>query len=597
MPFDLNNPPDKIRKLTPRKQRQWIHVYNSCSEGGGNEKKCHMQAWGVVKNTASSDCGCGCHGAGTCQMPEIEIEVETPYGEVEVEIKPRYRDVGMVQADLLDIAKQIMETERPRKAGMFPDADPSFDEIKKMADYLAQTKLSDRDAAFLSYALNSFDIGGKYRQIPEKVYGKLYAKAVETYRKNLFAWFEHGLIKRANRKFAGTTVNLALGAFVLDIPESILNNRVPKIKPVDAMWRFLNLDKLPIASRKIAAVVKDDAIEAGLWHEEKSNAVKLEIDRDKRVWYIPTALYRKWTYDHRGQLGRFYGFSWDKELNRWYTEKLNQKIKEDFLVPGQSATGQMTAPTFAELEAWYIKTWLPKNVNRFDVLFSEVLPPVGAKIQYVFKVQRNGNVNVHIRGGLTKASEAIQELRIRYMNRQGREAWLEVMDKVIELGRGGSPERVMHIIDRANSLEHSNGMFMEHFPGNVRSWYEKFLNAKYAAPSAGAMAKYLGDPDLKEIVTLLDAKSGTQRKVKIEDEDPDYENMKKDGPEDPGTNWRKLKYPYPKGLPKGERDIKKEDERVQRGLGNLRSRGSSVESAIIVLAKEIIAEVEDERNV
>jgi len=103
MPYDPDNPPDKVRNLSPKKQRQFVHVYNSCAEKGGDEKKCHMMAWGTVKKSATSkhaDCGCGCNGAGTCQIPEVELEV-----------KPRYRTVGDVTHNLISMAKEILATD------------------------------------------------------------------------------------------------------------------------------------------------------------------------------------------------------------------------------------------------------------------------------------------------------------------------------------------------------------------------------------------------------------------------------------------------------------------------------------------------------
>ena len=44
----------KLNKLSAKKQRQWVHVFNSCWERNpGDEKKCHMMAWGVVKKASS----------------------------------------------------------------------------------------------------------------------------------------------------------------------------------------------------------------------------------------------------------------------------------------------------------------------------------------------------------------------------------------------------------------------------------------------------------------------------------------------------------------------------------------------------------------
>jgi hypothetical protein len=53
MPFDPNNPPSKLKNLSDKKKRQWVHVFNSCYEKSKDDKKCHIQAWGTVKKSAS----------------------------------------------------------------------------------------------------------------------------------------------------------------------------------------------------------------------------------------------------------------------------------------------------------------------------------------------------------------------------------------------------------------------------------------------------------------------------------------------------------------------------------------------------------------
>ena len=57
MPFDPNNPPEKVSKLSAKKQRQWVHVFNSCYDKHKDDAKCHKMAWGAVKKSASClDC-------------------------------------------------------------------------------------------------------------------------------------------------------------------------------------------------------------------------------------------------------------------------------------------------------------------------------------------------------------------------------------------------------------------------------------------------------------------------------------------------------------------------------------------------------------
>ena len=53
MPYDVDNPPEKIRDLSPKKQRQWVSVFNSCWEEHHDEAKCHAMAWGVAKKESS----------------------------------------------------------------------------------------------------------------------------------------------------------------------------------------------------------------------------------------------------------------------------------------------------------------------------------------------------------------------------------------------------------------------------------------------------------------------------------------------------------------------------------------------------------------
>lgn len=53
MPYDPSHPPEKVKHLPPKKQRQWISVFNSCwDRNPGDEAKCHAMAWGVVKKAS-----------------------------------------------------------------------------------------------------------------------------------------------------------------------------------------------------------------------------------------------------------------------------------------------------------------------------------------------------------------------------------------------------------------------------------------------------------------------------------------------------------------------------------------------------------------
>lgn len=49
MPYDPNNPPKKISRLSAKKQRKWVHVFNDALSRGADEASAHAQAWGAVK--------------------------------------------------------------------------------------------------------------------------------------------------------------------------------------------------------------------------------------------------------------------------------------------------------------------------------------------------------------------------------------------------------------------------------------------------------------------------------------------------------------------------------------------------------------------
>ena len=57
MPYDINNPPEKLRKLSDKKKRQWVSVFNSCYDKHGDEARCHKMAWGVVGKSVDCDNG------------------------------------------------------------------------------------------------------------------------------------------------------------------------------------------------------------------------------------------------------------------------------------------------------------------------------------------------------------------------------------------------------------------------------------------------------------------------------------------------------------------------------------------------------------
>ena len=55
-PSEVKEKVNGADKLSDRKLRQFMHVFNGCESGGKyDEGRCHAIAWGAVKNTSSKD--------------------------------------------------------------------------------------------------------------------------------------------------------------------------------------------------------------------------------------------------------------------------------------------------------------------------------------------------------------------------------------------------------------------------------------------------------------------------------------------------------------------------------------------------------------
>ena len=65
MPYSVENPPAKLKNLSSKKKRQWVHVFISCWKQHHDDGTCHAMAWGVVKKSAS----------GVTNMVELEERI------------------------------------------------------------------------------------------------------------------------------------------------------------------------------------------------------------------------------------------------------------------------------------------------------------------------------------------------------------------------------------------------------------------------------------------------------------------------------------------------------------------------------------------
>lgn len=411
-----------------------------------------------------------------------------------------------------------------------------------------------------------------------------------SYRKHLIEWMEHALVKRANLGGGGSgikKVENGLAAFAEAVPDIIQGKSPEALSHYLPDTEYFVSQLLDPIGKKILAVVQTDAKRANVQKRaRREHRFTIQWDDRDQVWFIPFDLY---TYDFYDQLAMD-GFRASRPRQRWEYEK--KRLPPDLLrrydveggpaaptrpprpapaprrpAPGPAAPPAVPAGGESSLHDWYFGVWLPKNIGRFSKVFSDFARSKQSSYETVFSVSGR-KVSVKFKRQIDTPAKAVEELRYRYINRQGRESWLEVMDFFIKLVAHTSPDKtMMFLIDRINNLQHSNGLFMEHFPSDVKSWYEKFLNAKYHAPTAGELAKYIPDRDLKnlflELTHYLYEPSfrgpGYQQSGPAED----YQNMTKDLP--PGEDWRAKGYPFQKGL--GQ--VSREDARVQRELEKL----------------------------
>lgn len=312
------------------------------------------------------------------------------------------------------------------------------------------------------------------------------------------------------------------------------------------------------SSGEIVAVVKRPQLPADLKVASKMN-LPVHYDKADQVWFIPP---KSKTYDVRDQLGgRGYGFRWNPTKKRWESKKLTPKMKQDFEV--KDTHMDPLAPAPERLKGWFYEEWLPKNIDRFTRVFSDYARNLQSSYKIIFSL-KGGKVKVKFKRKISTASEAIEELRYRYINRQGRGPWLEVLDKFVELVKTTNVDKLIKLIDRINNLQHSNGLFMEHFPNSVQSWYMGFLNAKYHAPTGPDLAQYIPDRDLKEMLIWL---TEPHRK-RLKTVEQDYRGMGKDETFEQmlQKDWRSKGYPREPGTKQPDRF----DPEVQKGLSTVR---------------------------
>lgn len=55
--YDPDSPPDKVKHLPEKSQRQWVHIYNSAVDDGDDEEAAHKKAWGAIPDKGKKNKG------------------------------------------------------------------------------------------------------------------------------------------------------------------------------------------------------------------------------------------------------------------------------------------------------------------------------------------------------------------------------------------------------------------------------------------------------------------------------------------------------------------------------------------------------------
>jgi hypothetical protein len=330
---------------------------------------------------------------------------------------------------------------------------------------------------------------------------------------------------------------------------------VPKIRKILMKGIALSYRKMLIEWMEFAVVNRANVGGGGKGIPKVKNALKAFVEG------IPDALsYRR---------GPANNLSDSLPKQEYIKPELVGPVGDKILkVVGQAAEKAGVRDTPHELREWYFDQWLPKNINRFTKVFSDFARNLQSSYQIIFKVS-GGNVKVDFKRNINTAWQAVEELQYRYTNRQGRGPWLEVLDWFAKLVATTNPNQLITIIDRINGLQHSNGLFMDHFPPQIKKWYFGFLNAKFAASSTQSLIKHIKDSDLRSYLNFLISNSYgvTDPTRRLQDEQeakwgPDFRKFEKVLEHMGGPDWRKLQYPYSKGTGKPDRF----DPEVQRHI-------------------------------
>lgn len=430
--------------------------------------------------------------------------------------------------------------------------------------------MDPKSVAYGTYATAGFPGGSDW---------PLHKALLLAYRKNLVQWMNHALVARANMGGGGAgikKVENGLAKFVESIPSILVGKSKPELSAYLPDTEYFIADRLDPIGNKILSVVRKAATEADILGNRAiagRHRFRVFWDDRRNQWFIP---FDRNTFGAYDQL-KDDGFYASRQRKRWeYPDKRLPSgiyrmydVVEPRKVEPPAPTGPVDTGTLGE---WYFGAWLPKNIARFTKVFSDYARGANSSYAIIFSVSGE-KVKVKFKRDIKTPADAVEELRYRYTNKHGREPWLQVMDLFINLTQHTTPNQaLMVLIDRINGLQHSNGLFMEHFPSEAKSWYPKFLNAKFNARDPETLAKFIPDRDLKNLLMEMAHHSEEKFRAPGWQDRPPESALQQVNPhleDEPGINWRQKGYPAYKGAPTLDRS----DPAVQRNLRMLRDFG------------------------
>lgn len=373
--------------------------------------------------------------------------------------------------------------------GLIPENLSEADAIKALRAIRPQS-LRTSDLVHATYVLD-YLAGGRARVKP---IASDYATA---YAQEFAEWLGYVFLNRANltrKSQVMKDLEEGLGNWVESIPNSLAGS--PKM-PTDFLSgeakKFLDPDKVNKLGEKILRVVKGDYERSDKTAREGVDALPIRYNDALKRYEIPLS---QLTYANRKKL-RDLGFEYSPTC--WWSVALDSKVLE-FIPQAAQIERTVAAPVKADPAEWFFDTWLPQSLDRFANAFNSYARQEG--VPYSFKFTLVGReVNVQFQRDIKTVSEAIAELRSRYGDAGDREGWMTAVSCYEQLMRA-TGEAAMHVIDKANNLEHSHGAMMEHFPPGIASWYPRFLDFKYTA-HVRQMIKAIKDEDLRVCLTEL----------------------------------------------------------------------------------------------